>query len=298
MLSLAMLKLEERDKELPELLQEAANNNHALLLSFIAPDKIVRKSPVFYDYASISVQDLYNIEKAVSEVEVQGLLPKKIHLVIQTPGGAASIAIKIAKFLQQKFTDIEAYVPYEAASGGTLLCLSAKTIVMDVTSNLTPIDPQLRYNSQIISATSYKQAIEDFQRDFGNQRPEEIPSPYQQMGNQFNPIILKEMEKNVFDILHVAHQLLLKSQQPVNEIDRNKLIGVVIALGKTNYPHSHIIDAEEAINIGLNISSDEDKLELLKLYKRWVSCRLDEAETTHIIDKYYPTKKQNGKEKK
>jgi len=284
--------MQKLEKDLATALQEIANKHHALLLSFIAPDKIVRKSPVLFDTAQITVSDLYNIEKEIEHLKEVGKLPKKVHFVIQTPGGALDASIKIATYLQAHFSDIEAYVPYEAASGGTLLCFAAKYTVMDFTSSLTPIDPQVGYKNQWISATSYGQAIANYQKEFGNFRHEEIPSPYQQLCSQLDPVIEKEMDKIVYDAVAIAYKLLINSQHPKIKQDYDKLFGTALAFAKTNYPHSHVITAEEAKELGLNINQDNDKLEVLKVYKKWVSSRLQEEETTHIIESFYPEKEE------
>lgn len=171
-------------QELQKKLQKASNENNALVMSFIAPDTIVRKSPTSYDYAQITYQDLYNIEEKIEPLKIQGKLPKKLHLIIHSPGGRADATTKIARYLREHFEEIEAYVPYEAASGGTVLCLVANIVVMGTTSNLTPIDPQVLYKRRRISATSYEQAIKDMMRKYSTSSPEEIPSPDQQMCNQ------------------------------------------------------------------------------------------------------------------
>lgn len=276
------------NKDLKEKLKKIAKDENALLMSFIAPDTLVRKSPVAFDYATISTQDLYRVESVIENHQEKGCLPKKLHLIIQTPGGAVDASIKIAKYLQNSFDEIIAYVPYEAASGGTVLCLSANKIVMGLTSNLTPIDPQIRYKNQWVSATSYKQAVISFQEEYGKLRPEEIPSPHQQIGEKFDPVILKEMDKLVLDTLETAHKLLIKSQKATTSEAQDKLIPIVVQLGRTNYPHSHVITLDEAKELGLNIDDNAATLKLLKTYKRWVSCRLSEEETNHIVDDFCP----------
>ncbi|HBL51980.1 MAG TPA: hypothetical protein DEV73_03345 [Candidatus Zambryskibacteria bacterium] len=139
---------------LQDELQNISDTHNVLLLSFIAPDKIVRTSPVTYDYASISVNDFYRVEEIVENLREAGQLPSKLHLVIQTPGGQLGVSTKIAKYLRSSFRDIVVFVPYEAASGGTMMCLAANSIVMGITSNITPIDPQVPYKGQRIAATS------------------------------------------------------------------------------------------------------------------------------------------------
>ncbi len=289
--------------DLKKDLQSSSDKYNALLMSFIAPDSIVRKSPVSFDYATIKIQDLYKVESEVEDSRKNGNLPKQLHLIIQTPGGDLSTATKIAFYLQRNFqNNIIAFVPYEAASGGTMLCLSAKNIVMGETSNITPIDPQIPYKYGRISTNTYEQALGEFQKNFGKLKPEEIPSPYQQMANQFDPVIYKEMQKLSWDTANTAYTLLLKSQAPENPEQKSKLADTAINLSRSEtWPHSHIIRMDEAIEIGLNISNDPENLELLRLYKRWVSAKLNEETDSHIIETIVPniknekqTEKSNG----
>ncbi len=278
--------------ELNDKLQNTANNDQVLIMSFIAPDSVVRTSPASVSYAKIRANDLYTIEKRIKEVKDKiGELPKNLHLVIHTPGGELYASIKIAKYLQKVFgNNIQAFVPYEAASGGTILCLTANKIVMDAASNLTSIDPQVRYKGQTISVTSYEQALDTFKEEYGNLKPEEIPSPYQQLGSQFDPIIAKEMSKLASDTIWVAYKILKKSQGADKEFDL-KLYRVALRLGSPDYPHSHVISVDEAKEFGLSIDESSSSLTLLMNYKAWVSAKLDEKQASHVIDIYYPNNK-------
>jgi len=209
--------------------------------------------------------------------------------------------IKIAKYLRALFETIEVYVPYEASSGGTVLCLAANTIVMDRLSNLTPIDPQTVYKGEYVSAGSFDQAAKELEEKYGTYRPEQIPSPYQQLCTQLDPIILKEKNKIVLDMVMVAWELLEKSQLPVQPIslpptqmkEREeaslKLLDIVISLTKNrSWPHSHIIGLDDAKRLRLNVSEDKNKLAILKTCKKWVSQRLGESQTSHVIEHFAP----------
>lgn len=277
-------------EELKAKLQKIADDNDVLVMSFIAPDTIVRKSPVAYAYAKITLDDLYKVEKEIENLKTSANLPKKLHLIIHTPGGRVDATTKIARYLRGAFDEIEAYVPYEAASGGTVLCLAANCIVMGDTSNLTPIDPQIKYKGETVSAVSYEQAIDDMTEKYPTSSPDEIPSPDQQKSNKFDPIIAKEFSKVVLDSLMVAVELLDASQSPKKQEDKNKIYRAAFSLTKTVYPHSHQFNAKRARDIGLTISADVDKMGLLKTYREWVSCKLNEKVTTHIIETYVPKK--------
>ena len=278
--------------ELQKKLQEAANEDDALVMSFIAPDTIVKKSPNSYDYAQITYQDLYNIEEKVEPLKEEEKLPKKLHLIIHSPGGRVDATTKIARYLRDHFDEIEVYIPYEAASGGTVICLAANLIVMGATSNLTPIDPQILYKGRRISAYSYEQAIREMRRKYSTTDPDDIPSPDQQMCNQFDPIIAKEMSKTVFDSIIVALELLEASQKTKSPKDKekfqDKIFDIAFSLTKTEFPHDHQINAKSAEDMGLNISKDGSKLKLLKTYKEWVSCKLNVKEANHIVETYIP----------
>jgi len=284
--------------DLQNELQKTANENSVLVMSFIAPDTIVKKSPTSYDYAQITYQDLYNIEAKIEPLKKLGTLPKKLHLIIHTPGGRVDATTKIARYLRENFEEIEAYVPYEAASGGTVLCLAANRIVMCNTSNLTPIDPQVSYKGRRVSVVSYEQAIKDMMKKYSTNSPDEIPSPDQQMCNQFDPIVAKEFSKMVFDSIMIAIELLEESQKPTTTADNDRIWGIAFALTKTDFPHDHQFDIKSAKDIGLTIVDDASKLNLLNTYKKWVSCKLNEKETNHIVETYIPQKEEEQKDEK
>lgn len=285
----------EVSQELKTKLQEAANKEKVLIMSFIAPDSIIRTSPSSVDYARIRVHDLYEIEKQIENLKkTKGALPNKLHLIIHTPGGELDASTKIATYLQEKFDEIIAYVPYEAASGGTILCLAAKSIVMDSASNLTPIDTQVMYKGQRISVTSYEQAINDFKKNNANLKPEELTSPMPQMANQFDPIIAKEMSRKAADIITIAYRLLTKARKPKSNEEKFNIIETAFWIGNSETPHNHIIFADEAKKNGLIIDNSNDSLTLLMLYKEWVSAKLNESKVTHVIEVYSPELKQTG----
>lgn len=303
--------LKDLDPKLTKALQAVADSQDALLMSFIAPEKPVKTSPVDVDYASITLQDIYNIEKTIEELQSKRELPAKLHLVIHTPGGSVYATTKIANYLRELFGVIEAYVPYEAASGGTALCLAANTIVMDKLSNLTPIDPQTRYKGQWVSAATFAQAVKELEERFSTYRPEQIPSPWQQMCEHLDPILLKEKNKIVIDMVLVAWELLKKSQNPrpkgkkltpAEQRSRRQksleLLGVAKNLAQSPWPHTHIIRVDEARQAGLSVSDDKPRLTRLKIYKKWVSNRLGEPQASHIIEYFSPTEVKKTAESK
>src|SRR5262249_47935127 len=93
------------DITLKQELQEIANKHNCLIMSFVATAKPVKTSPVDYNYAQITVEDLYTIEKKIEELQ-KSKVPENLHLIIHTPGGDAHAATKIAKYLRSIFKKI------------------------------------------------------------------------------------------------------------------------------------------------------------------------------------------------
>lgn len=280
-----------REESLADGLQQIADDENALILCFVAPDRSVRVSPIGSVYVSIDIDDLYAIESVVEDLEEAGRLPKKLHLVIQTPGGLVDVSTKIATFLRGAFEEVHAFVPYSASSGGTVLCLAANRITMGKMANLTPIDPQMVYEGNRVSANSFQKAVNDFEQKFGKKRPAEIPPPYQQMHERLDPVVLLEMNKIWRDSASVAISLLEKSYKPKNSDENNAITLTALTLTFSESPHGHIIDAEEAENIGLRVDNAEKSKNLLKVYKKWVKSMLGEEKVTHVIRHFCPSSK-------
>ena len=100
----------------------------------------------------------------------------------------------------------------------------------------------------------------------------------------------------------VAWDLLEKSQNPLpkgkltqaqktqHDQKNQELLGVCFRLANSDmWPHSHIIRIGEAEKVGLNISKSPEKFKLLKSYKRWVLEKLDEAQSSHVIQYFRPS---------
>src|ERR1700738_4070294 len=67
-----------------------------------------------------------------------------LDLVLHTPGGLVLAATQIARAVLKRKGKVTVFVPHYAMSGGTLIALAAKEIVMSGDAVLGPVDPQLR----------------------------------------------------------------------------------------------------------------------------------------------------------
>src|ERR1700738_2619527 len=66
-----------------------------------------------------------------------------LDLVLHTPGGLVLAATQIARAALKRKGKVTVFVPHYAMSGGTLISLAAKEIVMSEHAVLGPVDPQL-----------------------------------------------------------------------------------------------------------------------------------------------------------
>lgn len=69
---------------------------------------------------------------------------KNILFLLETDGGFAHVAERIALILRHHYKRVAFLIPSEAMSAGTILVMSGDAIYMDYASMLGPIDPQVR----------------------------------------------------------------------------------------------------------------------------------------------------------
>lgn len=69
---------------------------------------------------------------------------KGLDLILHTPGGDLAATESLVDYLKSMFgNDIRAIIPQISMSGGTMIAMSCKSILMGLQSNLGPIDPQM-----------------------------------------------------------------------------------------------------------------------------------------------------------
>ena len=112
---------------------------------------------------------------------IEGVLQKSdlrrgLSLVINSPGGSGLAAERIINVCRAYSKgDFEVIVPKMAKSAATMICLGANKIWMSETSELGPIDPQVRRGNRITSAhdivTSYRELLQQAVTTTGKVEP-------------------------------------------------------------------------------------------------------------------------------
>jgi hypothetical protein len=109
---------------------------------------------------SVAEDDMLGFMEAV-----HGLAGPNLDLVLHSPGGSASAAEQIVKYLRTKFDHIRIIVPHMAMSAATMIACAADQILMGNHSFLGPIDPQLIVQTALGPRSVPAQAIlEQFER--------------------------------------------------------------------------------------------------------------------------------------
>jgi len=67
----------------------------------------------------------------------------KVDVLLHSPGGLAETAERIVFLLRSRFESVRFIIPHSAFSAATMLAASADQLVLDDTSALGPIDPQI-----------------------------------------------------------------------------------------------------------------------------------------------------------
>lgn len=265
--------------KLRDRLQGIATSTGATIISFVAP-RGVRTSPITFASASIEEKEIYRLETIV-RAAVEKAATKCLHLVIHTPGGEMHASYKIARYLRSKFTKICAYVPYEAASGGTILCCGANELYISELGSLTSFDPQVRYKNTRVAANAFVRSVESIEDRYGEMSPAEIPSPWQQMSDKLDPVIYDEMSTALLTSKICAWRLLERSGY-----DKKQAISIAQSLADNMYTHEFPFFADEVKQMGLNVLEAETGI--MDTYRDLVSCRLGQESPSHVIDSFYP----------
>ncbi|RJR32282.1 hypothetical protein C4569_00040 [Candidatus Parcubacteria bacterium] len=169
---------------------------------------------------------------------------KAIDIIIHTPGGFAIAAEQIALALAEHKSEITAFIPHYALSGGTLIAVAANKIVMDKNAFLGRIDPQLIG----FPAASLVKAID-------KKEINEISD---------SALVLADIaEKSIKQLTGFVVKILKIRRYDLSKIDK---IATELVSGK--YTHDHPLTYSEALDYGLKVNTGipGEVYKLLKLY--------------------------------
>ncbi|MGH2635123.1 MAG: SDH family Clp fold serine proteinase [Actinomycetota bacterium] len=192
-----------------------------------------------------------------------------IDLLLHTPGGEIDAAEKMANMIRRHVGDggiFRVIVPDFAKSAGTLISLAADTIVMSDSSELGPIDPQLRLpdGSGAFALRPAQSYIDGYEAlvELVNSNPG-APA-YETMLKKYDPTLLDICRKVITRSTKLAEELLQRGMfrgggnytATASELSNNRKW----------LQHSVPIDYIEAKKLGLDVTYLEPTDELWQEY--------------------------------
>src|SRR3989304_3596948 len=188
-----------------------------------------------------------------------------IDLVLHTPGGLVLAAEQIACALKRHKGKVTVFIPHYAMSGGTLIAMAAKEIVMDPNAVLGPVDPQLGGQQGYYPAASILKALEE-------------PNP----NRDDQTLILGDVARKAIDqVFHTVYSLLLEHNSPEKATEIAKM------LSEGRWTHDYPIDFEQAKEMGLPVN-DKMLLEIYDLMELYQQSGMRRPSVEFIPTPYVP----------
>lgn len=164
-------------------------------------------------------------------------------LPLHTPGGLALPSLQIARALSKHPGTVTAFVPHYAMSGGTLIALAADQIVMCEHAVMGPIDPQI----EDYPAASIIRAVE-------RKEDKDIEDHTLILADQAE-MAVSQMRRSVIGLL-----------SPRLRDDLAEYVANALSTGQ--WTHDYPITPDEAVTLGLSVSTDMPAaiLDMMSLY--------------------------------
>lgn len=118
---------------------------------------------------------------------------KPFDLILHTPGGDIFSSLAISRLIKQYPAPIRAVIPLYSMSGGSLLALSTKELLMTPNASLGPIDPQLGSLFRYGSARAWEKIVQ-----FKGKKAEDQSISFAMMGKQYTKSIQTHL-RNIID---------------------------------------------------------------------------------------------------
>ncbi|RMF36711.1 MAG: hypothetical protein D6754_10915 [Alphaproteobacteria bacterium] len=186
--------------------------------------------------------DIHDAEEVLRAVQMTDD-DMALDIVLHTPGGLVLAATQIARAVKRHPGKVTVFVPHMAMSGGTLIAMAADEIVMCEHSVLGPVDPQLgdQPAASLVKVVARKPVAEIDDRT----------------------LVLADIGEKAIAQLRATVERLLTGTLP-----EEKVKALAEAMTEGRWTHDHAIFAEEARELGLNVSTEmpESVLELMALF--------------------------------
>ncbi|MCX6168849.1 MAG: ATP-dependent Clp protease proteolytic subunit [Ignavibacteriales bacterium] len=97
----------------------------------------------------------------IEELKTDTTQKDKLYIFLRTPGGTAIAAEKMVNVVRHHYKEVNFIILDYAMSAGTIFCMSGDNILMDYSSCLGPIDPQIQVGEQLVPALGYLDKVNE-----------------------------------------------------------------------------------------------------------------------------------------
>lgn len=247
-------------KPLYQQLERARNSR---VIAFVTGDRQGLETQI--------ADDIYH--HFVNHLDKIGVVPR-ISVFLYTRGGITSAAWSLTNLLRSFCEELEFIIPSKAHSGGTLMALGGRTIVMTKQATLGPIDPAVNnpLNPQIsgglpgqkaqVSVESIKGYFELAKNELGITQESNLTQVFTNLSapGVVHPLVLGEVYR-IRSQIQMQARKLLSDQIP----DSHKVDEIVKFLCSESGSHDYTIHRREAKSLGLNV--EIPSVELYQLIK-------------------------------
>jgi hypothetical protein len=179
---------------------------------------------------------------------------KGLDLILHTPGGEMGATESLVEYLREMFgTDIRAIVPHLAMSGGTMIALSCKEVVMGKHSRIGAIDPQLGPWAAFDVIEEFKRAAKEVKEDPAK------AVVWTPIIAKYTPTLIGDCERAIEWSRKMVHSWLVTGMFRGDPRRHVKADRIVEALGNPEYTMTHAreITMKKARKLGIKIRSLE-----------------------------------------
>lgn len=123
-------------------------------------ENIFNGDVIFYSGA-ISDSYVKIFRDFIEELKNDTIQRNKLFIILRTHGGTAIAAEKMVNIVRHNYQEVNFIVLDYAMSAGTIFCMSGDNIMMDYSSYLGPIDPQVQVGDHFVPALGYLDKVNE-----------------------------------------------------------------------------------------------------------------------------------------
>lgn len=178
---------------------------------------------------------------------------RKLMIILDSQGGLISATWRMARLIKERQGSTTTIIPEKAKSAATLIAIASNEIAMFKNAELGPLDPQVSYRGQFVSALDLLNASDPVLRSVAERALEQM--------REYISLLVNDRELAE----RLANRLLLRDEQHASHVS------------------PILLDEAKSLGLPLRSETDTEIKNLHNLYKRTTFCE----HNTSIIMEYY-----------